>query len=88
MQYWTELTNLDCSFRKIMRVPQFGGDIEPEVLGVLNGAVSETNTDTSSLFEGLLQEQGLENGIKLFSDVLQQNLHKPPCIQFTHYKHR
>ena len=75
-----ELTDLDSGFRKIMRIPQFGGDVEPEVLGVLDGAVTKTNTDASPLFEDLLQEQGLQNGIKPFSDVLQQNLHKPPYI--------
>ena len=58
-----------------MWVAELGGDVELEVLGVLNGGVSQLDAQAAALLEGLLQQQGLQDRVQLFPYVLQQNLH-------------
>ena len=57
-----------------MRVPEFGGDVEAEVVGVLDGAVSETDADGSTGLEGLFEQEGLQDWIQLLSHIFQENL--------------
>ena len=56
-----------------MWIPQLGGNVEPEVLGVLDGAVSQLDTDAASLFESLFEEEWLQDGVNLLPNVLQEN---------------
>lgn len=57
-----------------MWVAQLGGDVELEVLGVFDGGVSQLDAETATLLERLLQQQRLQDGVQLLSDVLQQHL--------------
>ena len=65
--------HLDGGFRQVVRVPQLRRDVEAEVLGVLDGAVSQLDADAASLLEGLLQEQRLQDGVQFLSNVLQED---------------
>ena len=56
-----------------MRVPQLGGDVEPEVSRVLDGVVPQLDAPHPSLLEGLLEEEGLQGGVQLLGHVLQQH---------------
>ncbi len=56
-----------------MRVSEFSGYVKPEVLGVLHRAVSQLDANTTPLLEGLLQEEGLQNGVEFFSNVFKQD---------------
>ena len=56
-----------------MWISQLSGHVETEVLGILNGAVSQLDADASPLFEGLLQQQWLQDGINLLPHVLQED---------------
>ena len=55
-----------------MRVPQLGGDVEPEVGRVFNGVVPELDAPHPSLLEGLLEKEGLKGGVQLLGHILQQ----------------
>ena len=68
------LTNLDGSLGQVVRVPQFGGDVELEVVRVFNGGVTQLDADAASLLECLLKQQRFQNLVKLLLDVLQQHL--------------
>ena len=57
-----------------MWVAHLGGHVEAEVLAVLQCRVSQLNTDAAALFERLLQQQRLQNRVKLLPTVLQQHL--------------
>ncbi len=57
-----------------MRVTELGGDVEAEIMGILDGAVTKTDADGSTLFEGLLEEEGLQEGVQLLTDVLKKHL--------------
>ena len=70
----SQATHLDSSLREVVGVPQFRGDVESEVVRVLNRGISQSDAEGSPLFECLLQQQRLQQGIYLFSYVLQQNL--------------
>ena len=48
-----------------MRVPQLGGDVEAEVLAVLDGAVAQFDAHGAALLEGLLQQQRLQHRVQL-----------------------
>lgn len=56
-----------------MRVAELGGDVETEVRGILDSGVSQADADGTALLEGLLQQQGLQNGIQLLTNVLQEH---------------
>ena len=56
-----------------MWIPQLGGHVESEVLGVLDGAVSQLDADAASLLEGLFEEQRLQDGVNLLPKVLQEH---------------
>ena len=56
-----------------MWVPQFGGHVESEVLGILNGAVPQLDTDGTSLLERLFLQQGLQDWVQFLTNVLHQN---------------
>lgn len=70
----SQLSHLDRDLWEIVRVPQLGGHVELEVLGVLYGAVSQLDAHAASLLECLLHQQGLQDGVQLLSHVLQQHL--------------
>ena len=57
-----------------MGVSQLGGDVELEVLRVLNGGVTQLDTEAAALLECLFQQQGLQDGIQLLLNVLKQHL--------------
>ena len=57
-----------------MGVSQLGGDVELEVLRVLDGGVAQLDTEAAALLECLLQQQGLQDGIQLLLNVLKQHL--------------
>ena len=57
-----------------MGVTQLGGDVELEVLRVLYGGVTQFDAETATLFERLLQQQGLQDGIQLFLNIFKQHL--------------
>ena len=59
--------------REVVWVPEFGGYVEAEVLGVLDGAVAQLDTDAAPLLKGLLQQQRLQDWIQLLPNVLQQH---------------
>ena len=69
-----EQCHLHCRLRQVVRVTQLGGDVEAEVVGVLYGAVTQLDADGATLFEGLLQQQRLQDRVQLLIDILQQNL--------------
>ncbi len=54
-----------------MRVPQFSSYVEPEILRVLNGTVSQFNANTATLFKCLLEQQRLQYRVQLLTNVLQ-----------------
>ena len=56
-----------------MWIPQLGGHVESEVLGVLDGAISQLDADAASLLEGLFEEQWLQDGVNLLPKVLQEH---------------
>ena len=66
--------HLDRGLWQVVGVPQLGGDVELEVLGVLNGAVTQTDAQGAGLLERLLQQQRLQHRVQLLTDVLQENL--------------
>ena len=47
----------------------------PEILRVLNDAVSKLDTNASSLFECLFQQQRFQNRVEFLGHILQQHLH-------------
>ena len=57
-----------------MGVAQLGGDVEAEVLGVLDGGVAQFDADGPALFEGLFEKQRFQQRVELLLDVLQQHL--------------
>lgn len=65
---------LDSRLGEVVRVPQFCSHVEPEVLRVLNSAVTQADADTATLFEGLLLQQRLQDWVQLLSNVLQEHL--------------
>ena len=81
--YWLQLVkccqcvgiivHLDWGLWEVMWVPQLGGNVEPEVLGVLDGAVSQLDTDAASLFESLFEEEWLQDWVNLLPNVFQEN---------------
>ena len=60
-------THLNSSLGQVVRVPQLGGDVEPEVVAVLNGAVTQLNTQGATLLKCLLQQQGFQQRVNLLS---------------------
>ena len=46
-------------------------DSVPEVLRVFNGAVTKLDANASSLLEGLLQQDGLQDWVQLLTNILQ-----------------
>ena len=44
---------------------EFRSDVEFEVLGILNGTVTKSDTDAATLFESLFQQQCFEERIQL-----------------------
>ena len=71
LQYW--VPDLDRCLWKVVRVSQFCCHVETEVLGVLNGAVSQLDADAATLLEGLFEQQGLQDGVYLLPNVLQED---------------
>lgn len=65
--------DLDGGLGQVVWVPQLGGDVETEVWGVLYGGVSQPDTDTAPLFEGLLEQQRLQDGVQLLPNIFQQD---------------
>ena len=59
-----------------MWVAQLGCHVEAEVAGVLDGGVSQLDTDGATLFEGLFEQQRLQDRVQLLRDVLKQNLNQ------------
>ena len=57
-----------------MRVPEFCCHVEPEVLRVLNGGITKFDTEGSTLFKCLFEQQGFQQGIQLFCNILQKHL--------------
>ena len=68
------LSYLDGCLRQVVGVPQLGGDVELEVLRVLDGGVTQLDTEAAALLECLFQQQGLQDGIQLLLNVLKQHL--------------
>lgn len=66
-------THLDRGLRQVVRVAQLGGDVEAEVGGVFDGGVSQADAHGAALFEGLFEQQRLQDGIQLLAHVLQQH---------------
>ena len=56
----------------VVGVGQLGGDVELEVVVVGDDGVSQLDDGAPGLLEGLLQEDGLQGGVKLLSHVLQE----------------
>ena len=61
---------LDGDFWQVVWVPQTGGDVELEVLGVLNDIVPQPDVLDTLLLEGQLLQHRLQDGVQLFSHVL------------------
>ena len=68
----------DSCFRQVVRVPQLGCHVEPEIIGVLDRGVSQSDAERPALFERLFQQQRLQQRVNFFANVLQQYL-KPSC---------
>lgn len=64
---------LDGSLGQVVWVTQLGGDVEAEVRSVFNGRVSQADTHGAALFEGLSQQQRLQDRVQLLADILQQH---------------
>ena len=67
------ISDLDGGLRQVVWVPQLSGDIEPEVLGILDGAVTKLDAHGPSLLEGLFQQQRFEDGVQFLPYVLQKD---------------
>ena len=68
------LSYLDGCLRQVVGISQLGGDVELEVLRVLDGRVTQLDTEAAALLECLFQQQGLQDGIQLLLNVLKQHL--------------
>ena len=75
-----------------MRVAEFRRDEETKVGIVLDDAVAELHTQSSALFERLLQQQRLQQWINLLANILQKHwctklnavLQRPDKVQVGH----
>ena len=56
-----------------MRVPEASGDIEPEILAVLNDILTQSHVVDTPLLEGLLEQQRLQERVQFLSHILQQD---------------
>ena len=56
-----------------MRIPQPGGDVEPEVRTVLYHVLPQPHIAHPALLEGLLEQQWLQQRVQFFSNILQQD---------------
>lgn len=68
-----EQHDLDGRLGEVVRVPQGRGHVEPEVLAVLDGCVPELDRLHAPRPEHLPQEHGLQAGVQLLLDVLQED---------------
>ena len=55
-----------------MGIWKLGRDVELEIVVVGNHRVSQFDDGTASLLEGLLQEDGFQGRVEIFSDVFQE----------------
>ena len=61
--------NLDRSLWQVVRVSKLGGHVKLEILWIFNGGVSKLDAHTTTLFERLLQQQRLQDGVKFLTNV-------------------
>lgn len=64
--------DLNTDLRQVVRVPELGGDVEPEVLAVLHRGVAQPDAVAAALLEDLLEQQRLQRRVQLLADVFQQ----------------
>mmetsp|Transcript_3415 Transcript_3415/g.6362 ORF Transcript_3415/g.6362 Transcript_3415/m.6362 type:complete len:384 (-) Transcript_3415:2576-3727(-) len=65
--------SLDADLGHVVRVGELGGDVKLEVEIVRDVAVSKVDHHLSAPLEYLLHEHGLQTGVELLLDVLEQN---------------
>mmetsp|Transcript_14307 Transcript_14307/g.34751 ORF Transcript_14307/g.34751 Transcript_14307/m.34751 type:complete len:352 (+) Transcript_14307:1461-2516(+) len=68
-----EESHLDRSLGEVVRVTQLGGDVEAELVMVLDGAVAQAQAHGAPLLEDRLEQQGLDGGVQLLAHILQQD---------------
>ena len=61
-----------------MRVPQFSGYVESEVIRILDGGVSQSNAERSTLFEHLFHQKRFQDSVQLFTHRFQKDLKNTP----------